>query len=268
MKSQLDALYHGAAILGDTESKPARILRPLPQETATFTKVAFICNINKMHVDPIIDASFGIYHIAVPGPDERYALTQIDWAPTYMDKGDSAFNLMRGPKRPGDGGIEDNRIKGMQGALEIAQDLCQRMNTSDGPPDASGAGPFWGKFVLKSVDNLHAQPTEAELVDAEHRMRTYFLRVVARGDSDWSRAGRHDMIDGRCKIAANYLGITNKEWMKEPQASVNCPACQEQIKPGAKVCKHCHTILDTQAVTPEKKGRRGKKQEDAPEIEI
>ncbi len=63
-----------------------------------FQQVAFICNISKEPVLPINHSSFGIFHIAVPGPSERYAVTQMDWAPTYMDKGDSVFNILKGPK--------------------------------------------------------------------------------------------------------------------------------------------------------------------------
>jgi hypothetical protein len=229
----------------------ARPIRPLPDEMKDFQQVAFICNISKEPVLPINHASFGIFHIAVPGENERYALTQIDWAPTYMDKGDSVFNIMKGPQIKNDPNA-DNRIKGVQGARGIALDLCQQMNTSDGPADESATSPFWGKFVCDGD-----LPTEKELVHYEAKMRAYFLRVIKIGDTVWAASGRHDLIDGRCKVAAKYLKITDRKWLMDYVPNTTCPACKESIIEGATLCRFCGTILDPSAVVMEgsKRGR-------------
>jgi len=210
---------------------PTALLKDLPPEMQGFEPFAVICNILQEPVLPILQ-TYGVYHIAVPKASERYALTPIKWAAMYMDKGDSIFNMVFGkshdPKQP----IQDNRIRQIQGAREIAEDLCQQMNMSDGPR-------FWGKFVLKGVE-----PTEEELHDAETKLREYFEYVVGTADEIWTRTGRLDMVDGRCKIAAKHLNLKDKPWMRSIIAMTECPACMETIREGAKLCRHCGTELD------------------------
>lgn len=235
----------------------ARPIRPLPDEMQDFQQVAFICNISKEPVLPINHSSFGIFHIAVPGPSERYAVTQIDWAPTYMDKGDSVFNILKGPQVKNDPN-SDNRIKGVQGARAIALDLCQQMNTSDGGADESENSPFWGKFMCDALT-----PTEKELVYHENKMKNYFLRIVGIADSVWARSGRQDMIDGRCKIAANYLKIKDRKWLMDYVPNMTCPACKESIIEGASLCRFCGTILDDSAVRVEGAPRKGRRKSSA-----
>ena len=237
-----------------TQLAVPRVRRPLPQELEKFIPLATICNISKEPVLPINHASFGIFHIAVPGPTERYALTPIDWAPMYMDKGDSVFNLLSGPKHQG-APIEDNRIRMVQGAKEIALDLCQQMNTSDGPAGDSENSPFWGKFVCEDPEG----PSEKELVTNESKFKRYLLRVVEVGDIVWAQAGRRDLIDGRCKVAARYLDITDRPWLTAYTPNVKCPACMEDIREGAKLCRHCGTEIDPDFFAkdsdPKKKGK-------------
>lgn len=241
-----------------TQLAVPRVRRPLPQELEEFIQLATICNISKEPVLPINHSSFGIFHIAVPGPTERYALTPIDWAPMYMDKGDSVFNLLTGPKHQG-APIQDNRIRMVQGARQIADDLCQQMNTSDGPAGDSENSPFWGKFVCEGPEG----PSEKELVANEKKLKTYFYRVVEVGDIVWGQAGRIDLIDSRCKVAAAYLGITDRPWQRAYTAQVKCPACMEDIKAGAKLCRFCGTELDSdffakgETTGKRKRARRG-----------
>jgi hypothetical protein len=226
----------------------SKLLESLPPEMQGFEPYAVICNILPEPVLPILQ-TYGVYHINVPKPDERYALTPIKWAAMYMDKGDSVFNLMIGkshdPKKP----VQDNRIRMIQGAREIAEDLCQQMNMSDGPR-------FWGKFVLKG-----AEPTEEELVTAETRLATYFDELIAVGDAIWTNTGKLDLIDGRLKIAAKHRKAHDKPWLRSVIAMTECPACMETIRQGAKLCRHCGTELDPEFFAHgegEKKPRRGK----------
>ena len=236
-----------------TQLAVPRVRRPLPQELEQFIPLATICNISKEPVLPINHASFGIFHIAVPGPTERYALTPIDWAPMYMDKGDSVFNLLTGPKHQG-APIQDNRIRMVQGAKQIAEDLCQQMNTSDGPAGDAENSPFWGKFVCEDPEG----PSEKELVAYEKKLKTYFMRVVKVGDIVFAQSGRIDMVDSRCKVAAAYLNITDRKWLTDYSPNTQCPACKENILEGASLCRFCGTILDASSVTKVSR-RRAKK---------
>lgn len=212
---------------------PTAMLEHLPQEMQNFQPMAVICNILPQEVHPIIQ-TYGVYHINYPKQGQRYALTQIKWAALYMDKGDSVFNLMGGQKNPNRSEINDNRIRTLQGAREIAEDLCQQMNQSDGPTA------FWGKFVCKGLE-----PTEEELVAAEQRLNEYFTHVVDVADRIWSASPRHDLIDSRCKIAAKHLKIGDREWLVTVRQMQDCPACMEPIRIGAVICRHCHTVIDS-----------------------
>ena len=87
----------------------------------------------------------GTRYVAAPTGKERYKTTRVKWAPLYMDKGDSVFNIVSGPKGSGNSQINDNRIRMLQGSREIAEDLCQQLNQSDGPTG------FWGKFVCAGL---------------------------------------------------------------------------------------------------------------------
>ncbi len=91
-------------------------------------------------------------------------------------------------------------------------------------------------------------PTEKELVYHENKMKNYFLRIVRIADSVWAGSGRQDMIDGRCKIAANYLKIKDRKWLMDYVPNMTCPACKESIIEGASLCRFCGTILDDSAV--------------------
>jgi len=203
----------------------------LPPEFKHFAPRAVICNILPEPVMPIIQ-TYGVYHINYPKPGERCALTEIKWVALYMDKGDSAFNIATGRGAKGDL-VQDNRLRSIQGAHEIAEDLCQQMNRSD-----SESG-YWGKFVCAG-----SEPTEQELVEAERKLAEYFDRIVSIADGVWSETPRHNMIDGRCRKAAKYRGLSDKPWMSQVRPTTECPACRETIREGALICRHCHTQLD------------------------
>jgi hypothetical protein len=65
------------------------------------------------------------------------------------------------------------------------------------------------------------------------------------------------LIDGRCKVAAKYLKITDRKWLMDYVPNTTCPACKESIIEGATLCRFCGTILDPSAVVMEgsKRGR-------------
>lgn len=213
---------------------PTELLKDLPEEMQGFEPIAVICNILPEPVLPI-NQTYGVYHIAYPKNGERYALTRIKWSAMYMDKGDNDFSF-NVPNRK----RQDNRIRQIIGARSIAIDLCQQMNTSDSPGGlVDGTGPFWGKFVLKGME-----PTEDELRSAEKRLKDYLLGIVRAADVEYGRSKRLDLIDGRCRIAARHLKITDREWLSEYIPNVSCPACRESIRAGAKVCRFCGTMLD------------------------
>lgn len=217
---------------------PTEYLKNLPEEMQGFEPVAVICNILPDPVLPI-NQTYGVYHVASPKPGERYALTPIRWAALYMDKGDSNFNVRTRRGKAGDP-REDNRIRMIQGAREIAEDLCQQMNTSDSKGGTlEDTGPFWGKFVLKGTD-----PTEEELAKAEGRMTAYFLSVVRAADVEWAKSQRLDLIDSRSRTAARHLRINDRPWQSEYIPNMPCPACRESIRQGARVCRHCGAMID------------------------
>lgn len=244
---------------------PQRIVRALPKETESFEQMVLICNILSEPVNPIIHPSFGAFHVPWPREGEAYATYAIPWQDLYIDKGGNTFGKL--PGQPN----EDKREKTKQGAREIAEDICQQLNTGNSPPGADGTGPFWGLFVCKSKmkgDGAIDGPTDEELEVAHRRLKTYFSRLVDVGDADWGRAQRLDLIDNRCKIAARHLGIS-KPWMAVNLPSKPCEWCGESILAIAKLCWRCGKMVgdagklyEAQNAKPGKRGRKAASEAD------
>lgn len=226
-----------------TNPLPAELMEQLPDELKNFEPKATICNIFPDYIthvggDPVIPVlrTYAQFYVKCPKMHERYALTEVTWKTIYFDKGDSIFGISRGPqhsKMP----FQDNRIRSVQGARGIADDICQDLNGSDGPEG------FWGKFVCTGE-----KPTEHELKTNEEKLKNYLLTVVDKGVAEWSKNPSHQNIDGRCKRAASFLGLKDLPWMSESRAQTNCIACMEPIIKGAILCKHCHTRQDAEGL--------------------
>jgi hypothetical protein len=86
-----------------------------------------------------------------------------------------------------------------------------------------------------------AEPTEEELLAAEHRRELWMERMIIRGDKAWDVKNRLSDVPGEALLAARYRGIT-RPWFGATTGSRmeryqdGCPACGAELFTGKKVC--------------------------------
>lgn len=101
------------------------------------------------------------------------------------------------------------------------------------------------------------KPTAEEVERALESQSAYYWREYNIGRDLWSTRKRHDLISERQRDAARALfdrGLVEKpEWMdrtvdKEDRKDIECEACGQSLKKGAKFCPVCHFVYDVQWV--------------------
>ncbi len=109
-------------------------------------------------------------------------------------------------------------------------------------------GETGGVFAI----GIHTDPFEEELRKAEQLQVKWFRREYQKAVDSWTRYRQHKFITDRQRDAARSLAERGElselpEWVtltNEGQPSASCPACGEDIKPSARVCRHCGYHLD------------------------
>lgn len=86
-------------------------------------------------------------------------------------------------------------------------------------------------------------PSAEELAGARARRDGWYSRLVAEADEMWARGHSYREISDMHRRAAFSLSL-QREWAYAPQASRECPACGEKVRPDVAVCKHCKAVLD------------------------
>lgn len=127
-----------------------------------------------------------------------------------------------------------------------------------------------GVFVCAGL-----KPTAAELEEATLRLTRYYERMLAEGDREWAKTGKHEGVDDNSRRASIYLG-QEREWAMNIRNLVECPFCGGRVKPGIAKCPVNGCILNPELaalaglITMEerdrlvaaRKGGAGKKQMD------
>lgn len=75
---------------------------------------------------------------------------------------------------------------------------------------------------------------------------SWFKKLVAIADDDWTHSRAHRMITDQQRHAAKALNL-EKEWNFIPEATghmIACPACMRQVNSEAAVCENCNAILN------------------------
>jgi hypothetical protein len=129
---------------------------------------------------------FGSLEIQSPLAGQPYAITPIRPCVAKMDLGD---------KR-----VIDVPLT----AREIAEDIARELNGD------SGEGSFHGVFVAAG-----AEPTDAELDDARHRLADFQRKLVAAADLEWERTKNPMFITDLERRAARQLNL-EKPWLYDP----------------------------------------------------
>ena len=100
-----------------------------------------------------------------------------------------------------------------------------------------GLGP--GVLICQGLE-----PSHDEVAQARALQTAYFEFLVNDADAKYAREGAKD-IEADHRLAAEWLGVQNREWAKPitPASNKACPACGEDIKSTALVCRHCRTDI-------------------------
>lgn len=91
-----------------------------------------------------------------------------------------------------------------------------------------------------------------QLEKAEIQQRAFFHELVKMADTMFARTnGNPITISDDARMAANYLGMKDKIWLRDYQTmeKVPCKACGEFLNPAFPVCKHCHAINNNELAT-------------------
>ena len=128
-------------------------------------------------------------------------------------------------------------------AIDVARSLVSdwghnglNIDGFDGGACALGVGIIKGR-----------KPTPEELKKLNAQQSRYFTALVNKADQLWRQADVKN-IHALHRTAALWLGVDHKqhEWLGvrgDQGESVQCIACAEPIRGGARVCKHCKTNL-------------------------
>jgi len=165
--------------------------------------------------DWYISRTHGVYHIPACAKGQPYAVLLVKSRGDALDLGDN------------------RKYPFMISAREIADDLTQDLHDH-------------GVFVCAG-----ARPRDEELAEAVGRRDGFYQRLVAEGDTMWSRGHSFREISDLHRRAAIALGL-EREWAYVPVRLIDCPICGEKVKPWVAVCRHCRGILD-----PEKAAKHG-----------
>ncbi len=85
------------------------------------------------------------------------------------------------------------------------------------------------------------------LAEAVRKQKNWFNSLVTMADALWSRSnGNPIVIDDHMKMAANLLGLSTKDWMKNTIAfeMIRCKACGSLRNPQYPICPTCKSIDD------------------------
>lgn len=106
-------------------------------------------------------------------------------------------------------------------------------------------GIFWvpGEYNVAGIRDKFA----TQLVKAKVIQEAYYHALVRLADGLWARTGGNPLtISDDMRMAADQLGIKDKDWMKEfvLLSKTSCPACGSPRNPEYPVCPTCKAIVD------------------------
>jgi hypothetical protein len=131
----------------------------------------------------------------------------------------------------------------IQVADSIVRDYCNGMlacNMADSMP-----GLFWipGEFTVLDIQTKH----KPLLIKANENQMRYFQALTKLADSLWARTNGNPLtISDDMRMAAKYLNLGSKDWMKDftMSSKTSCPACGSPRDAAFPVCPNCKAIID------------------------
>lgn len=133
--------------------------------------------------------------------------------------------------------ITTNSIQMADGYIKV---YCQQVGVEYGTKQP-------GLFFIPGTPNeAEIKKNHKDKLDkAEVQQKLFFHELVKLADTMFARTnGNPITISDDARMAANYLGMKDKVWLRDYQTmeKIPCKACGEFLNPAFPVCKHCHAI--------------------------
>jgi hypothetical protein len=141
--------------------------------------------------------------------------------------------------------------KEVRHVMGVADDIIGRNSTVPGLEINTTNGEWFGVFFSQDEE-----PEEEEIEAAEAKLREMMQLIYAQG-AEKVGAGEK-VIPGdrkRYNEAAEYLRVAPL-WGSLDHTMDQCPECGEDVRKGAKVCKHCQLPIDAASVAARAKKRQ------------
>lgn len=125
----------------------------------------------------------------------------------------------------------------------VVKDYCNGLVACDMAESMPGLFFIPGEVKAFEIKRIHKDKLDA----AEARQRKWFTELVKLADVLWSGSNGNPLtVSAEAKLAAHYLNLTNKEWLKDSQVMelVRCVACGNLKNPLYPVCSNCKAISD------------------------
>ena len=134
-----------------------------------------------------------------------------------------------------------------QSAIQVADSIVRDYNIAILGCDMGGKVP--GLFSIPGEIDLKILQTKYKpfLDAANDKQRAWFLELVQMADVLWSRTNRNPLsITEDMRLAANELGLKDKEWLQnfQNQELIPCKACRTLNHPDVVVCPNCKVIVN------------------------
>ncbi|MFZ0701872.1 MAG: zinc ribbon domain-containing protein [Candidatus Acidiferrales bacterium] len=181
--------------------------RPATHDSRARETQATIASVSDQ--DFYITRTYGVFHIPARPSSEACALLVVTPRGDVIDLGDNRrFPFTISPR-------------------DIAEDIFQDLEQH-------------GIFVCAAE-----RSTEDELTSAREGRDAWFRQLIAEADEMWARGHSYREISDMHRRASLAMKL-DREWAYVPQRNVECPACGEQLRAGAAICKHCNAVLDAE----------------------
>jgi hypothetical protein len=134
-------------------------------------------------------------------------------------------------------------VSSMQIAKSVVNDYANGLiacNMADAMP-----GLFFvtGEVTVTELKDKYSEALET----ANRKQRTWFKALVEMADTLWAKSNGNPIVIAQdMRLAAEELGIMDKEWMANQRAAdmIRCVACGSFRNPAFPICSTCHTVVD------------------------
>lgn len=135
-------------------------------------------------------------------------------------------------------------VSSIQIADSVVRDYCNGLLGCNMSTIMPGLFFIPGEVSIAEVTTKH----KVLLDRVAANQKRWFLLLVKMADSLWSRSnGNPITISDDMRLAAQELGLRDKEWLKDFQTMemVKCIGCGNMRNPQYPICPSCHNIIDT-----------------------